>query len=233
MADPITDIIVTTRNRLDCLQETLAYIYERTRAPYRLHVLDDASTDGNVNWLMGEWKAGRIHHLLLHGERVGAMAQLNQGAWLAVSDPVVFTDDDVLCPDVDPCWLERGRTAILERPRLGILALNHPGATRRIIDKDDVVTYCKFIGGTFMFARRSYLNWCPLPHYRNNFGITPTTQRSSKARKRGFLVGYLTKTYCKHFGGYSVLTEKESYRAKDHIEFDPVTLEPVMPKFRK
>ena len=74
-----TDIIVTTKDRLALLQQTLAHIYERTCSPYRLHVIDDASTDGTAKWLVGEYEAGRVHDLLLRGQWCGALANNNVG----------------------------------------------------------------------------------------------------------------------------------------------------------
>lgn len=236
MARPVIDIVVTTMNRLDHLQRTLTYIYERTRSEYRLHVLDDASTEGNADWLIGEWKAGRVHHLLLHGQRVGAMAQLNQGGWMSFSPVTVFTDDDVLCPDVEPDWLARGWRAMQLRRNIGLLALNHPRANRkkRGVDADyPEITYCGAVGGTFMFVRRGFLKVCPLPHAWGNFGITPTTTRCGRARAAGFRIAYLTDTYCQHIGKVSVLTGKEYCgQRRDVFEVDPVTLEPINPKFR-
>lgn len=232
MADSITDIIITTRNRLDGLQRTLQYIYERTRSPYRLTVMDDASDEGNVDWLLDEFKAGRVHHLVLHGERVGAMAQLNQGTWMGFSDPIVFSDDDVLCPDVEPDWLARGLDAMRRHKYLGLLALNHPRARRRILEVRDDVTLCRYVGGTFMFCRRKFLMNFWLPHYRDNFGVTPTTTRCQKARGRGWRIGYLTDTYCQHIEEWSTLTEREHSRAREVDDVDPVTLEPTDPRFR-
>ena len=232
MASPITDIVVTTRNRLDGLRRTLSYIYERTRSPYRLHVLDDASSEGNVDYLMEEFKAGRVHHLLLHGERVGAMAQLNMGTWMAVSDPIVFVDDDILCPDVEPDWLARGLRAMDERPRLGLLALNHPNANRRHTHGDGVVTYCLCVGGTFMFARRNLVENFRLPHFRDNFGVTPTTKRSAIARKHNYQVGFLADTYCFHTEEWSSLNESVRSRRREIEDVDPKTLEPLDKRFR-
>ena len=45
----ITDIVLCTRNRLPLLKRTLTYLFERTITPFRLHVIDDASTEGNVS----------------------------------------------------------------------------------------------------------------------------------------------------------------------------------------
>lgn len=227
------DIVVTTMNRLDCLQATLGHIYERTRSDYRLHVINDASDEGNRPWLVGELEAGRVHHLLLHGERSGQMANLNQGAWMAYSDPVILTDDDILCPDVEPDWLHQLVTAIRARPKLALLALNHPNAVRKKTGEvDGQVTYCLAVGGTFMAVRRQWLLEHPLPHLRYNYGITPTTKRSAMARASGAKIGYLTDVYCKHIGRHSVLTG-QPHGWYHHIEdVDPMTLEPYEERYR-
>jgi hypothetical protein len=228
----IIDIVLTTYNRLDYLKRTLGHLYARTRSPYVLHVVDDGSSEGNADYLITEWKAGRVHDLVLRGGRCGAMANLNAGAWLAFSDPTVFVDDDVLCPDVEPDWLARGTTAILERPNLAILALNHPGASRKPYAQDDAATYCKGVGGTFMFVRRRLLLEQPLPHERGNFSPKPTATRCNNARakreagEKGYDIGYLTHTYCYHFGHKSARHPGQRYRGKFVEPEDWKTLAP-------
>jgi len=207
----VTDIVVTTRGRVSYLTDCLEHLYSRTKAPYWLHVIDDAShvDEGNPNYLWDEYRGARISTLVLRRRRGGQCANLNLGAWLSYSDPVVFTDDDVLCPNVEPDWLTRGLVAMADRPKLGILALNHPGARRRPYERDDLVTYCRFVGGTFMFVRRGVLLDLPLPHIRGNFGKTPTTIRCGAAAAAGWKIGYLTRTYCYHIGEYSALTNRK------------------------
>lgn len=205
----VTDIVVTTRSRPAHLKQTIGHILDRTRSPYLLHVIDDASEGvETLAYLLGLYSRGALANLVLRGRRAGQMANLNIGAWLAFSDPVVLTDDDVLCPDVEPDWLARGLEAMGTRPKLGVLALNHPGARRRVIEKDGNVTYCQYVGGTFMFVRRALLRAAPLPHFRDNFGVTPATKRCNLARREGWQVGYLTDTYCYHAGRESVLSNQ-------------------------
>lgn len=232
MGEPVIDLVITTYKRPDLLTRTLTHIWERTRAPYRLTVLDDGSDADKVDLLAGWFREGKIDNLVLHKTRVGAMAQLNQGAWMGFSDPIVFSDDDVLCPDVDPDWLARGRDAILARPRMGILALNHPRAHRRVYDYDGEVTYCKFVGGTFMFVRRRFLIDYPLPHFWENYGTTPTTKRCQMANRYGWLVGFLPDVYCQHIGTTSVLTGRQYGGGRGEAECDPVTLEPLEVAYR-
>lgn len=208
------DIVLTTRNRLEYLKKTLVHIYERTYTPYRLHVIDDASSEGNVEYLFREWKCGRVHDLLLRGIRCGAMANLNTGTWLAFSDPVVFCDDDVLCPKLQPDWLAQGCEVMRRYPKLALLSLNHPGAKHKSMEQGWGVTFCKSIGGTFMFVRRKFLMQYQLSHERDNFSPKPTDLRCKAALKRGWKIGYLTNVYCHHIGRWSAITETE-YSGRD------------------
>jgi len=143
-----------------------------------------------------------------------------------LSDPVVFTDDDVLCPDVSPDWLAQGLNAMKKWQALGILALNHPGANRRIIEDDGEVTLCRFVGGTFMFVRREFLRQWSLPHFPDNFGITPTTKRCHKAHALGWDIGFLSNVYCYHIGKHSEITGQPYGGAFVDVA-DWKTLEPV------
>ena len=217
-----TDILVTTRGRLEYLQQTLEHIYARTRASYRLHVVDDCS--GNVDWLEREFAAGRIHHLYLRGEHVGAMANQNLLAWGSFSDPVVLTDDDVLCPDVEPDWLSRGLSAMESHKEVGMLALHHPGAKLKGYKVSREVTYCESLGGTFLFIRRDVLLKCPQHHERGNLD-RPMAPRCEAVRNAGFKIAYLTRTYCYHVGQHSALSGNK-YRGRFIQPDDWKTLEP-------
>ena len=227
MSDRITDIVVTTRKRFNYLQRTIEHILSRTRSPYRLHVVDDASDEPNVEYLLELWYEREIETLLLCNERRGAMANLNAGYWMSFSDPMVFTDDDVLCPDVEPDWLARGLSVMDRYKNLGILALNHPGANRRVISVDGEVTYCKYVGGTFQFVRRRILQRRHHAHFRGNFGATPTMERCNWCRGEGLEIGYLTDTYCYHIGvDESAHYPGQRYKGRDIQPVDMQTLEP-------
>ena len=222
--DGPTDIVITTCNRLEYLKRTLAHIYERTTTPYRLHVIDDASEEGNADWLWDEFKAGRVHHLYLRGERTGVMAGHNLAAWASFSDPVVLCDDDILCPLVRPDWLRRGLQAMERRLGLGMLVLRHPGAKVKPYKKDGEVAYVRSVGGTFLFCRREFLLKNPHPHKRG-LPNNPMAPRCETARKLGWSIGVLQETFCYHIGEDSALTGgKYQGRFVDVVDWD--TLEP-------
>jgi len=163
--------------------------------------------------------------LLLRRDRCGLRAGHNVGPWLSFSDPFVFTDDDVLCPDLDPDWLARGLVEMEKRPDLGILALDNPA--RRMLyqsricqpptEPDGEVTYCPVVGGTFTFVRRAAQEgWNPeharcLPVVAPSLA-RPCTERCICAKENNFRVGYLTNVYCYHFGAVPARDDKEEER---------------------
>jgi hypothetical protein len=222
-----TDIVVTTCERLDLLKRTLAYIWERTVTPYRLHVMDDASTEGNVGYLQDLLAEGRLASTRLRKKRVGIVAQLKLVEKVARSDPVVFTDDDILCPRLEPDWLARGLEAMGRFPRLGLLALNTPGCnvrhSRGEVTPRGVVSFCRNVPGSFVFARREVLATCmPAGNARS-----PVKVMCRNARKAGWRVGYLTEVYCQHIGVVSVRNGKDLSRDLDLVlPVDGETLEP-------
>ena len=201
----ITDIILLTYNRLEYLKQTLSYLFERTRSAYRLHVIDDASGEGNAEYLYGLYRERRLETLLLRGQRLGAMIGENQATWLSFSPIVVLTPDDSLCPDVEPDWLARGLAAMEARPKLGVLSLNinEPQTRRRPYEADDEVTYCKCVG-PFAFVRRELLVGRPFAHSRANQSPTFILTRCIWANADGWKVGYLTETFTQHIGRMSV-----------------------------
>jgi hypothetical protein len=219
-----TDIVVTTRNRLEYLKETLRHIRRRTQSPYRLHILDDESKEETVRFLVHEWWNQEFHTLLLHNARIGARAAQNVGAWLSFSDPFVLCDDDVLCPDVEPDWLARGVAEMRIHPELAMLALHHPGAKTKPYQVAGNVTYCKSLGATFLFMRRQFAVEHMLPHRIGDFG-RPMEPRCQIAHQTGWKIAYLTRTYCYHIGENSVLDGKP-YKGRFIQPIDWKTLEP-------
>lgn len=228
MTDPV-DIVITTRNRPSKLLKTLYWIQERTLTLHRVHVIDDCSRDwrmgDTVPMLIDAFRNDLVHHLILRGEHTGVMANLNIGAWSSFSDPTVFVDDDVLCPKLQPDWLHRGIEAMKRRPKLGMLALHHPGAKVKRTERDGIVSYCKSLGGTFLFIRREVLIAHPLPHERGNLD-KPMERRCKDVRAAGWEIGVLENVYCQHIGDYSVLTGGP-YPGKSIPVKDEDTLEPI------
>lgn len=224
-----TDIVVTTCDRLPLLKRTLEYIRERTSTLYRLHVIDDASTEGNAEYLREMLAEGMVDRIYLHTRRVGVASHLRALLEITSSDPVVFCDDDILCPRLEPDWLEQGLAAMRRWPALWLLALNNPqcniGDRRHIRKRGEVVTLCLNVGGTFLFARRAALAAEHIPADGTKSAVRALSLAVGAA---GGKVGYLTQVYCQHIGVTSARNRLNLARQLDRVRpVDPDTLEPA------
>lgn len=199
------DIVLATRDRPSLLARTLEHIAERTHTPHLVHVVFDgepADKDATL-YALGPL-VDRAH---IRERQAGITATLRELLTLSESDPLVYTDDDVLCPLVAPDWLARLHHEMLLRPRLGILALNSPqnhpavgGDRRRIYRRDGEITICRNVGGTFAAIRRAVLEGIAFPEGEPS----PLKALCIRAGAAGWQVGYLTRTYCQHIGAVSV-----------------------------
>lgn len=221
-----TDIVVDTLNRLPELQRTLETIIERTASPYRLHVIDDASTEGNQAYLREMQSAGKIETLTLRTERLGIPANWNQAARTGDSEIVIYTNGDVLCPRLEgKCdWIIWGLGAMARYPDLGLLSLNSPMCTKnrgwRVIERRSGVVIVDRVPSFFLFARRDLMQQIIIPDVGGKLAGIPITEDCKKidrawsqaAQACGFVVGYLARVYCHHIGLQSVRTGRDLSR---------------------
>lgn len=222
------DIVLATCDRLDCLKATLGSIWRNTRTDYRLHVIDDASTEGNQAWLREQSQMGKIDSLLERPKRLGVAANLREIHRLTKSGLVVYCDDDQLCPNVEPDWLTRLVTAMGARPKQGILSLNNPHGNvgsdkRHKTGTDGVVTFCKRSGGSFACFRRHLLPKLAPPDGTK----AAVSYMYARAQELGYRTGYLTHTYCYHIGVHSVRANRNLSREIALIK--PVNMETLEP----
>lgn len=221
-----TDIVVFTCERLSLLKRTLEYIWDRTRTPYRLHILDDASLGGNAAYIQGLEAQGKVASASCRKQRLGVAANLRALLSITQSDPIIVTDDDVLCPDVEPDWLARELAIMVQSPGLGILSLNNPQATTntRYIERGPEMTRYGNVGAVFAMIRRAVLKAVVTP----DGPVKPMKYLCSHAIQAGFDVGCLTDTYCQHIGIISVRIRRRDYSAKLRAVYptNKKTLEP-------
>jgi glycosyltransferase involved in cell wall biosynthesis len=204
------DIVIGTHNRVAMLQRTIDCIRERTTTPYRLTVIDDASTDGTdayVKSLVGV----RYHR---HPTQQGMHGNLRDVFALTTSDPVICTDDDALCPMLEPDWLARLLEALRTRPKLMMLGLNNPGdnvrGNRHPYADDGTVVLSQYVSGHFLAMRRRSPN---------------KTQARWVAAHKG-QVGYLRDVYTWHFCPESIRRPGKNWRKIMVEPIDMQTLEP-------
>jgi Glycosyl transferase family 2 len=159
-----TDILMLTHNRLAHLEATVDALEARTRAPYRLTIVDNASGPEVRNWLAAN--RHRFHQLILRptNEFLGA---LNHGIAASRSDPYMVTDPDLIVPNLDPCWLTRMRATLDSHPEFGLLGIgldqsNLPSVQEpEVIDPAEIVEgeiVARPVGSVFCLIRRDALH---------------------------------------------------------------------------
>ncbi len=219
------DIVIGTHNRVEMLQRTIECIRERTTTPYRLTVIDDGSTDNTVRYLRS---IGVTTHR--HKTRKGMHANLIEVGALTTSDPVICTDDDALCPLLEPDWLARLLEALAERPKLMMLGLNNPGDNvnqgRHPYEDDGTVVLSQWVSGHFLAMRRSLLQVTPKLFRDRASRRSPNKTQALWVHANGGQVGYLRDVYTYHYCPVSIRRPGKTW---DKIMVEPVNMETLEP----
>ncbi len=101
--EPIVSIIIPTFNRLDMTRRCLESLAKhRSKLNVEIIVVDNASTDGTVEFLKGEAETGRLR-AIVNPENRGFSKACNQGARAAVGRDLLFLNNDT---EVQAGWLE-------------------------------------------------------------------------------------------------------------------------------
>ena len=113
-------VVVTTHDRAQLVQETLASIFAQSRPPLEVIVVDDGSTDETPERLGPLAASGRIRYV--RQANSGLAAARNHGASLARGDYLAFIDDDDIWPPDVLAW----QAALLDAdPSIGLVLGTH------------------------------------------------------------------------------------------------------------
>ena len=110
----LTSIVIVTHNQIDYTRQCLDSIARLTDEPYELIVVDNASTDGTVDYLRA--KPG-VRLIVNHTNR-GFPAAVNQGIAAASGKQILLLNNDVI---VTTGWLFRLLRARYGDPAIGIV----------------------------------------------------------------------------------------------------------------
>ncbi len=108
------DIFVTAYLRREFTLQTIKYLKERTKTPYRLFLINNGGND-----IEDESIFLRIDM----NHNVGIHAAWNMALAFAESDYFITTDNDILCPDLEPDWLSQMIKFMDDRPDYGAISL--------------------------------------------------------------------------------------------------------------
>ncbi|MCL4538604.1 MAG: glycoside hydrolase family 99-like domain-containing protein [Bacteroidetes bacterium] len=112
--EKVTSIIMLTYNQLEYTKLTVDSIRRHTRAPYELIVIDNASTDGTVEYL----KAQKDIRTVFNKDNLGFPAGCNQGLEIASGNYALLLNNDVIVADD---WLEGLIECAESTPSIGIV----------------------------------------------------------------------------------------------------------------
>ncbi len=230
-ARPVVSIVMLTYNALEYTQECIESIREHTAYPHEIIFIDNASSDGSVDYLQ-QVVADNPHYRLIANEtNRGFAAGNNQGVAAARGDYVMLLNNDVL---VSSGWL-RDLVAALERnPQIGMVGpvTNHISGRQAIADipYDDTPGFHKFAGrvreasGGKLTPRRRIAGFAILMRkaiydelggFEEIFGSGnyEDDDLCLRVRERGNAIMVDEGTYIHHYGSKTFEANKIDYRA--------------------
>lgn len=228
---------MVTYNRLQFTKKVIEHLIERTTSPFRLIIVDNASSDGTMDYL-NKIKAdtGLIKRLIPSKINLGLQAAKNLGLEYVESNYFVDTDNDCLCPKLDPDWLARLRSFLDQYPDFAAIALRPQvlvGVGPIFKDAKEIVEN-NLAGGSFRIMRTQLVR--EVGGWVNDFeNRREEWEICGKLRRKGFKVGYTRDIFTYHmFGenwGYDeniphYHNQASRVYAKD-AEYDPITMEPL------
>jgi len=111
----IVDIIIPVYNGYPLLFPLFKSIFENTTIPYRLIIVNDASTEGKVTaYLESLAQKNDAIRLIVNEENLGFVRSINRAAKIATHDFVILNSDVT----VPPHWLERLMRPIRKLPNV-------------------------------------------------------------------------------------------------------------------
>ena len=216
------DIVLVTFHREEMLEKTLIKIKERTKFPHRIILIDNGSIYDERFKKEVIDKYSNIY--IKNEENIGFGKAENQGLQLVETEYVVTTCNDIIPPDLDPCWLERLSVLLEKHPE-------HAGINCRA----QFMPKCRFNEEKDVSEHRvmtqSYLRIQRTEEMRQIGGIPYMPKGNYKYESLGFTrgcrellnktTGTATHIHVDHFGwekdnkGYPVGVE---YEFKVHIK---------------
>ena len=118
---PLASIIILTCNQLQYTKKCIESIFQNTRKPFELIIVDNGSTDGTVEYLESEVLGSHTDagiKIIKNNENKGFAGGNNQGMAAAGGEYILLLNNDVV---VTPGWLERMLACAGKRPEIGIV----------------------------------------------------------------------------------------------------------------
>ena len=116
------DIILITYNRLHLLKKSIEALYQRTRTPFRLIIVDNTSEDGTRDYLKELAIKNENIGLILLDKAVNICMAYNEGFKQVESELFITMQDDVIIPQLKPDIIQKLVDLINKYPEQGGIA---------------------------------------------------------------------------------------------------------------
>ncbi len=232
---PLTSIVILTYNNLDYTKQCLDSIRRKTAYPnYEVIIVDNASTDGTVEFLNVYAASHHNIRLVINEENRGFSAGNNQGVEISEGDYIVFLNNDTL---VTQGWLS-GLISHLRDPATGAVGpvTNSSGNESKIgVDYSDISGLEDFarrnrrahIDRSFdirmlalycMLVRRSVIDEVGLLDERFGVGMYEDDDFSLRIRQKGYRILCAEDVYIHHWGSASFSRLEEEHYQRLYLE---------------
>lgn len=207
------DIVMVSWKRENYTVNAVEHLVKRTSVPFRLILVvnefDMCESSQMVAQVKGsflEWWEGpdsKAHLILANDKNIGLEPALNQALHHVRSPIFISTDNDILCPRLDPCWLKQLMSLMEAHGDYAAIALRTHifvadgnffyGRTEPVIERSHV-------GGSLRAMRtdavRAVEGWAGRPGRG-----AEERDICGKLRKGGWKVGYSNYVRCYHMFG--------------------------------
>ena len=221
----LTSIIILTFNELRFTRLCLEHIRRYTPEPYELIVVDNASTDGTIEFLQGQEDI----KLILNRKNEGFAKGCNQGIEIAAGDCVLLLNNDTA---VAPGWLENMVNCLTSDRRIGIVGpcSNYVKAPQllkveyktmaEVIDfstrfnkvRDSAKWFeLEMAVGFCMLIKRPVIDSVGLLDEQFGIGFFEDDDYCRRAKEKGFKIMCAGDTFVHHFGSASFIGNKIDY----------------------
>ncbi len=114
------DIFVTCYLRQYYTEQTITYLYERTKYPFRLFVINNGGNNDVCDELT---KQNKLFLETRFSYNTGIHNAWNTALAMAESEYFITSDNDIFVPDLNPDWLTQMVKFMDERPDYGAISL--------------------------------------------------------------------------------------------------------------